>query len=313
MQKMRDRQFRSNGKLMISGEYLVLAGASALAVPVKYGQTLTVTMHPAPSSKLSWVAKENDTIWFEAEFSLNQLFHNDREEENERVRQTLKKILIMAKDLNPNFLSGTCHWHVTTELDFDRTWGMGSSSTLISNIAWWADVNPYTLLFNTLGGSGYDVACARSLTPLIYQYNGVASLPDIKPVAFNPAYADHLFFVFTGKKQSSAKSLKGFDAGLVDAEATRSISRITANMLQTNNVNVFSELMLEHEHITAQAIGQMPVQLERYPDFDGAVKSLGAWGGDFLLAASPMDQIDVLEYFRKKGHQVIIPFVEMIL
>ena len=37
-----EKTFYSNGKLLITGEYLVLDGAKALALPTKYGQYLTV-------------------------------------------------------------------------------------------------------------------------------------------------------------------------------------------------------------------------------------------------------------------------------
>ena len=36
------RVFRSNGKLLVSAEYLVLDGAEALAFPTRLGQTLSV-------------------------------------------------------------------------------------------------------------------------------------------------------------------------------------------------------------------------------------------------------------------------------
>ncbi len=34
--------FRSNGKLLLTAEYLVLDGARAIALPTKLGQSLTV-------------------------------------------------------------------------------------------------------------------------------------------------------------------------------------------------------------------------------------------------------------------------------
>ena len=347
---MDDVQFRSNGKLMISGEYLVLAGASALAIPLVYGQTLAVKILPAQQAVVSWVAKEYGNTWFEAQFSLDHLFHKDDQsayshpgqqqgvhpgkdrlaaksqgtdltgpdtgghlEEHARISLTLKKIFAAAKAMNPNFLSGNHHWSVNTEMDFDRQWGLGSSSTLISNIAWWAGVDPYVLLFNTLGGSGYDVACARSLTPLIYKYKGARSMPHVEQISFKPAFSDHLFFIFTGKKQSSAKSLQGFDAGKVESTFVNRITQVTESMHQTSSLSLFMELMFEHEHIVSQAIGQLPVQLEKYPDFDGAVKSLGAWGGDFIMAVSKRDKEYVVKYFEAKGLQVVISFDDMVL
>ena len=56
---------------------------------------------------------------------------------------------------------------VETQLEFPREWGLGSSSTLISNLGLWAETDPYDLLSATLGGSGYDIAAARSESPFL--------------------------------------------------------------------------------------------------------------------------------------------------
>ena len=40
--------FYSNGKLLLTGEYVVLDGANALAVPTKYGQNLVVEIINKP-------------------------------------------------------------------------------------------------------------------------------------------------------------------------------------------------------------------------------------------------------------------------
>ena len=45
---METLSFRSNGKLLLSGEYLVLFGAEALAIPLRYGQTLDITVNDYP-------------------------------------------------------------------------------------------------------------------------------------------------------------------------------------------------------------------------------------------------------------------------
>jgi hypothetical protein len=47
-----------------------------------------------------------------------------------------------------------------------------------------------------------------------------------------------------------------------------------------------------------------------FHDFEGVVKSLGAWGGDFVLAISKENPTD---YFKAKGFEVVIPYSEMIL
>jgi hypothetical protein len=47
-----------------------------------------------------------------------------------------------------------------------------------------------------------------------------------------------------------------------------------------------------------------------FPDFKGIIKSLGAWGGDFVLVISKENPN---EYFIAKGYETIIPYDQMIL
>ena len=47
-----------------------------------------------------------------------------------------------------------------------------------------------------------------------------------------------------------------------------------------------------------------------FPDFNGVVKSLGAWGGDFVMVISKEDP---RSYFASKGYETILSYEEMIL
>ena len=71
-------------------------------------------------------------------------------------------------------------------------------------------------------------------------------------------------------------------------------------------------LMQCHERIIARCIGQEPVQ-KRFPGFEGVLKSLGAWGGDFILAATDWTENQVKDYFKGKGLKVIFGYKEMVL
>lgn len=337
---MTQTTFRSNGKLMISGEYLVLAGATALALPVRYGQSLAVSSPneyvSAPEGKLSdsnacfdpilpkenwhvpsinWCSLENGREWFSAIFKGNTL--DVTETSDIVIAEILQKILLEAKSMNPAFLSESAGWNVVAEADFDRHWGLGSSSTLISNIAWWADINPYQLLFRTMEGSGYDIACARNNHPILYKYRGkednMLNCPQVEKVAFAPPFAEKLMFVYTGRKQSSSKSLKVFNPDLVSLEDVNKITELSYEIIKSQNIYQFMELIEVHERITGGVIGKMPVKEMHYDDFRGAVKSLGAWGGDFLLAASATGQAYIDAYFRKKGHDVILSYEDMLI
>lgn len=299
---------------MISGEYLVLSGAAALAMPLRFGQSLQVMTLPHRHPGIEWEARENGETWFSARLEFNQQPPETVFSDNTGpVAQTLCRILNKALQMNSRFIDTGRFYQVITNANFSLEWGLGSSSTLISNLAWWANTDPYQLLFQTLGGSGYDIACARSNSPISYRYNGPDKQPTVRPVPFNPPFASHLHYVYSGKKQSTAGSIASFNASKVDAEQVHGISEITGKMAETKSLKEFRELILEHESITGRILKKTPVQQLHFNDFDGVVKSLGAWGGDFLLAASDMPPETVREYFQGKGYHIIIPHNEMIL
>ena len=69
--------------------------------------------------------------------------------------------------------------------------------------------------------------------------------------------------------------------------------------------------MEEHESVIAKHTSFTPIKAERFSDFDGTIKSLGAWGGDFVLATGDKDYIQ--KYFAGKGLSTIVPYKEMVL
>ena len=62
-------EIRANGKLLLTGEYLVTRGAKSLAIPLKYGQSLFVSQNTNPRT-LVWDSFEMDEIWFRAEIDI---------------------------------------------------------------------------------------------------------------------------------------------------------------------------------------------------------------------------------------------------
>ncbi len=65
-----------------------------------------------------------------------------------------------------------------------------------------------------------------------------------------------------------------------------------------------------HELIIANLIQQDPIKTRLFIDFKGSVKSLGAWGGDFVLVASETNPTD---YFNAKGFDTVLPYSDMVL
>jgi mevalonate kinase len=295
-------RFRSHGKLLLTGEYLVLHGATALAVPCKLGQTLD--FQPSAGQTVRWNSlDENGQSWFEVHFDIRtlKLFETNEVEIWEKLSQILQK----AKNLNPEFLS--VGGSVTTQLEFDRSWGLGSSSTLISNIALWAQINPYELLNQTFGGSGYDVACAQANTPILYTRNHFQ--PKIKSVPFNPSFKESLFFVYLNQKKNSQEAIASFEPNLIRSSTITEMNKLTQSFLECNEQENFNRLLNSHEALLGAVLNQKPVQEKLFEDFSGAIKSLGAWGGDFILASGNHESP---AYFKRKGYPIVIPFEKMI-
>ena len=310
--------FYSNGKLLLTGEYLVLDGAKSLALPTKFGQDLII--EKIKESQLIWGSfTHSGECWFEAIFDIQKLrlvnctFNSDKEGNADLIAETLLDILKEAKNLNPAFLTSDEGFVVKTTLTFPRNWGLGSSSTLINSIANWAKVDAFKLLWNSFKGSGYDIACAQNDRPIFYQIKGEE--PIIKKVEFNPSFKDNLFFVHLNQKQDSkegiAKYREYLDSARYDIKGKiKRISAISDEFLSAKSIEGFNQLIVEHEQIISSIIKLKPVKEKLFPDYSGEIKSLGAWGGDFVLVTG---NESTPAYFKNKGFETIISYSKMVL
>ncbi|WP_291861120.1 GYDIA family GHMP kinase [Marinilabilia sp.] len=291
-------KLHANGKLLLSGEYLVLYGAKALAVPLRSGQTMDVSQHPG--ADFLWKATHPKGDWFEAQFN-DQLEILNTSDNTKAVK--LQEILTEAGRLakKPIDFAGL---KVRTHLEFHPNWGWGSSSTFICNVARWLNIDPYKLLEKTFGGSGYDIACATAQSPLFFSLNN--KQPKSEPTVFNPPFADKLWVVYLNRKQSSADAIKThIRKNKVTTPLLRRISEISEQMTWETSEHNFLQLMAEHESLTGKFIGQEPVRKRLFNDFPGQIKSLGAWGGDFILALSQASDSETKRYFQTKGLNVL--------
>ena len=306
--------FYSNGKLLLTGEYLVLDGAKALAIPTKFGQDLIVKKIKEP--EIIWGSfTHTGECWFEAVFDLKKLrlinctFNSDKEGSGEVIAETLLDILKEAKNLNPNFLDSENGFIVKTNLTFPRSWGLGTSSTLINSIAGWAKVDAFKLLWNSFKGSGYDIACAQNDAPIFFQIND--KKPVIQQVVFNPDFKENLFFIHLNQKQDSKEGIAKFrESDLNFDKEIKRISEISNAFLNTNSLEEFEKLIVEHEKIVSSIIKLKPVKERLFPDYFGEIKSLGAWGGDFVLVTGDSS---TPAYFKNKGFKTILTYSEMVL
>lgn len=297
--------YHAQGKLLLTGEYFVLDGAMALALPTRLGQHFKVESGKA--GQLNWQSYDADgTCWFNVTLEIPSLkiISAEPSEPAQRLIQVLEQAFLLS-NIPLNSLAGCA---VTSRLDFSRHWGLGSSSTLISFVAHLAQVNPYDLLAKTFGGSGYDLACALAKGPIIYQ-NQVA-----EPVAFHPAFLDQLYFVYLGKKQNSREGIQRYRAlGEKVTASLPEINQLTLDVVACDLLKTFENLMIQHERIVSRMLELPRAQDLYFPDYWGVVKSLGAWGGDFVLVTSDRDAASTKSYFQQKGFEVILSYAEMIL
>ena len=309
---MKKQTFYANGKLLLTAEYFVLDGATALALPTKFGQSLSISKNKKPNFAWDseWVSvDEKGYDWFSCGFDSENF--TTAWSSGEEVDETLMAILKTAKSLNPraNF-SNTLF---ETQLTFPKAWGLGTSSTLIYALSQYCAINPYVLLEKSFGGSGYDLACAGAKKPLLFQrQNGK---PTYKEVDFNPPFKDNLYFVYLGKKQNSREGIECYREKAKDTppQYFDDISALTHAFLTEKDFKNFEKLIIEHENKVADIV-ELPRSKSLYfNDFWGEIKSLGAWGGDFVLASSDNSFDETKDYFETKGFATVVKYVDMIL
>lgn len=306
--------FYSNGKLLLTAEYLVLDGAKSFALPTKYGQSLSV--QNTNENNLVWESyTDANELWLQVEFDLPRLriisatFNSRMDGGGDLLAEKLQEILLTVKTLNLNFLTKKQGFYLKSKLDFPRNWGLGSSSTLINNIAQWGNVDAFELQFSCFGGSGYDIACAQNEAPITYELKN--KKPLVEAISFNPNFKDQLYFVHLNKKQNSREGIAAYRnfSGNISGLSDK-ISDLTYQIIRSESLSDFENLIAEHEQIISTIIEKKPVQQQLFSDYFGQTKSLGAWGGDFILATG---NDDTPNYFRQKGYKTVIPYQDMIL
>ncbi len=309
---MLQHTYTSNAKLLLTGEYLVLRGAKALALPLLKTQTLELyTDEGSGHPFIAWQANApSGRIWFKTLFELPTL---------DIISSTfpagsskLQIILLTLQQLRPDIFGVNQSFRVRTQLDFEPEWGLGTSSTLIANLAKWAQVDPFTLLQYSIGGSGYDIACANAKSPIFFQRGHVK--PTIEAAAFRPNFVKQLYFVYLGQKKDSAQGIRDFNHRTEDLsleEEVKVVSNIADEAAKTQDYNHFVELMEQHETLLS-ALLQLPTVKTHFPDFSGSLKSLGAWGGDFMLAMTTEKPEYVHQYFKEKGSGIVFNYNDLV-
>ena len=291
-------KFKSNGKLLITSEYLVMKGAMALAIPAKLDQELNVIS--TNSDFVNWKSFNKDNqIWYEEKFFLDKgtlIYHGEKNKMSDlivRLFDYIHKFNKPEKSIGNEFI-----W----KINFNINWGLGSSSTLINNLSKWAKVNPYKLLFSVFNGSGYDIACCDKSNPIIFQKKD--NYLSVSDTTFNPNFLNNLFLIFLNKKQDTQKSVQNFlETDQSHSEGINQINEIVHEIENVKDITTFESLIERHEKIIANILQMPTIQNEKFPDYNnGVIKSLGSWGGDFVLATGDEKSVD---YFEEKGFNII--------
>ena len=294
-------KFNSNGKLLLFGEYLVLRGAKSLSIPTRFSQTLEVSN--IESGKIKWESyDQNKKIWFDLNFDLNQEWNLKSFKENKLLFKTLSAIKIKKPELFSKGVSfKSC-------MDFNRNWGLGSSSSLINNLASWANIDKFKLYWHVTNGSGYDLASSSTDKPIVYKLSNKKN-PEFREVNFNPSFKNNIYFIYLGKKQNTYNEVLNFNKLKVKEKSILKISSITEKILSCDSLEQFKSLIKEHEEILSQILKRETAKELYFDDYSGEIKSLGAWGGDFVLAAGDQNSKN---YFNNLGYNIVFTFDELI-
>lgn len=296
------KTFFSHGKLLLTGEYLILDGAMGLSIPTLLGQEMKVESNH--SNHFSWTALlHNGNKWFDVVFDLNKLEIIQTSDEEKAI--LLQTILRYIKHHKPDhFQEGKT---ITTQLQFNSQWGLGSSSTLIGNLTKWCGVDGFELLQKSFGGSGYDLAMALEGCAITYQVKD--SKPNWERVHFNPKFKDQLFFVYLNQKKNSREAIANYRQHSISAAHIDEVNRFTETILNTDSIYEFSNAIKSHELMLSKILKVTRIKDALFSDYPLEMKSLGGWGGDFVLA---IGNNETPNYFKSKGFETVLPYQQLI-
>ena len=243
---------------------------------------------PGGGDRLIWEAKEKDgNTWLNESFALPleaMEAETEKSSERDRSREVLHSMLSMVTE---GFWKTGKSYRIETQLEFERSSGLGSSSTMVANFARFAGLDAQLVQQKVFGGSGYDVALAELGKGLVFWKNGEVANWD--KWSLSSDLTSKWKIVFLGKKQNSRSALSDVKAKLTamknDDFLMRQLQQVCAAVKLADQVP-----MLEAGLEMWQAILAMSLELETpYQHFKfqplkgGLCKWLGAWGGDMLL------------------------------
>ncbi len=298
-------KYFSPGKLLLTSEYLVLDGALSLAIPTKLGQSFSINTIDDGNSTLLWEGFHLNSPWLQVEINYKNwtIISCNLPDSAKFILKVLQNVQTLSKTV----LQEDCSYTIQTNLGFPANYGWGSSSTLMVNIANWSNIDPFILNEISLGGSGYDIAVAIEKSPILFQ-NLENKQRLIKNVTFQPEFSKDLILVHLNIKQDSREGISFYKSKEKSSSLIQDFSKLTLKILNSENFKDFSDCMEEHERKLSHFL-EIPTVKERFfQDCPVFVKSLGAWGGDFILTSK---FVNFKEYFCEKGFTTILDWSDV--
>lgn len=282
---------------MLTSEYFAIDGALVLAVPTKLGQEFFFDEKEDERSLVFWEAHHQNKLWLKAviDYKSWQILETNIPSSAAFILNTLKNVQQLSKFKFKNNYT----YHLKTNLQFPADYGLGSSSTLMTNLAEWADIDPFHLNSISLGGSGYDIAVAKEKSAVLFR-----SKPQIsyEKADFNPPFKNELIFIHLNQKQDSREGISFYKSKPKSQILIDEFSDITKKVLLCRELENFSQLMMIHEQKISKFLEIPTVKDRFFSDCPVFVKSLGAWGGDFVMSAKFHGYKD---YFWGKGFNTV--------
>jgi len=289
---------------MLTSEYVAVDGALVLAVPTKLGQEFFFTENDDEKSLIYWSAYHQDQLWLESLIDYSSW--TILETNNYKASEFIVKVLKNVQELSTIKFKTNNSYNLKTNLQFPSDFGLGSSSTLMSNLGEWAEIDPFILNEISLGGSGYDVAVAKEKSAILY-----SRFPErvYEKVKFDPNFKDELIFIHLNQKQDTREGISHYKSKPTSTELINEYSELTKMIVNSQNLEEFSQLMTLHEQKLSDFLGVPTVKEKYFQNCPSFVKSLGAWGGDFVLASKFGDYED---YFKRLGFDKIFSCKDII-
>ncbi len=295
------QSFYAPGKILLVGEYTVIKGFEGLAVPVKSGQWMDVWEFDSPGNAedrfIFNALDSRGASWFSESFDISNLKSNSLEtnavksnvaDENfENNESHLSKLLALVPE---SFWKSGKSYRFETRLEFDRSSGLGSSSTFVQLMSNYFKLDPFQVQDLVFGGSGYDVAIAAVQKPLIYWRNeqGV----HFRQWKLNSELTKDWKVVFLGNKVNSRTSTSQVSDMLEDLSNDENyrmqIQKIIEIVRDAQELMALETGIEMYQMFLSQLLGMVTpyTYFGVKPLPRGVCKWLGAWGGDMLLVNS---------------------------